>query len=87
MSDRYEIVVEKGGWYKEEGHIGPWELFPDTPTFYSDFKEALDLVFEWGRNQKGELRKNNKIGIYDHEDDKFYTQERCFRFEKIIYVD
>lgn len=84
MIDRYEIVLEKGGWYVDN-YIGPWEISNKT-TFYNDFKKALELIFEWGRNSKDEPRKHNKIGIYDHEEDEFYTQDRCFKFEGLFYV-
>lgn len=80
---KYEIVLEKNGWFID-GYVGPWEM-SNTVTFYDDFKDALNLIFEWGLNSKGELRKHNKIGIYDHEDDEFYSQDRCFKFENLIY--
>ena len=83
MTDRYEIVLEKGGWFKDN-YVGPWTI-SNKVTFYDDFKEALELVFEWGRNSTDGPRKHNKIGIYDHEDEKFYNQDRCFKFEGILH--
>lgn len=85
MNDRYEIVLDKDMWYQDQ-YIGPWSGGRSV-TFYDDFKEALELVFEWGLNSKGEPRKHNKIGIYDHEDDTFYTQEYCFKLEDLMYAN
>ena len=82
MAKRYEIVVDRLGWY-EDCYVGPWS-YADEVTFYNDFKEALELVFEWGRNAAGDIRKNNRIGIYDHKDDEFYSQGRCFKFEDLM---
>lgn len=80
QKSRYEIVLEKDDWYKDN-YIGPWA---NKVTYYDDFKEALELISEWGRNSIGEQRKRNKIGIYDHKEDEFYSQDRCFKFEEII---
>lgn len=79
----YEIAVERNNKYGYNlNYSGPWST--GVSTFYDDFKEALDLIEEWGRNKNGMPRKTNRIGIYDHEDDKFYTQRHCLCINMVV---
>lgn len=80
---RYEIAVEKNNECGYQlNYVGAWSC--GGVTKYHNLEDALDLIDEWGYTIKGNKRKINKLGIYDHEDDYFINAEKCFHLIKEI---
>lgn len=79
---KYSVVQYTKHLVFNENAPAPWHPNPEP---YEDLYEALETVEEWGVTSKtGGPRKNNKVGIYVHEDDFLIEQDRCFDLIKTL---
>lgn len=77
---RYHVVsYDRHYQFNWEDQPTGWECGkPDRG--WDDFKEAIEVVGEWGLNNRGEPRKIGKLGVWDSEEGNLYTQEYCLQF-------